>query len=160
MRPSVLESLSLVEDAGLVLELPVVFPRHLGDVPRLAQLLPRLTIVIDHLGKPPFGTPHMDAWAAGLAEAASSPNVAAKVSGLNTAVDDPGWSAADLLPAVETALASFGSGRLLIGSDWPVALLNGDYARAWRETRRALELAAPDELEPLLGGTARRLYGI
>jgi L-fuconolactonase len=35
-------------------ELPAIFPRHLGDVPALAQMFPTLTIVIDHLGKPPL----------------------------------------------------------------------------------------------------------
>ncbi len=51
-----LESLAIVEERGLLLELPCVFPRHLGDVPELARSFPRLTLVIDHLGKPPLGT--------------------------------------------------------------------------------------------------------
>jgi L-fuconolactonase len=56
LRPMVLESLGLLEEQGLILELPAVFPRHLADVPELAHSFPRLTIVIDHLGKPPFGS--------------------------------------------------------------------------------------------------------
>ena len=63
LRASVLESLAVVEERGLVLELPCVFPRHLGDLPELAQRFPRLTIVIDHLGKPPLGTEQMGEWA-------------------------------------------------------------------------------------------------
>jgi hypothetical protein len=39
-----------------------------------------------------------------------------------------------------------------------VTLLNGDYGRVWRETRRLLELVAPEVEEELLAGTARRLY--
>ena len=57
LRPAVLEGIALLEQRGLVLELPCVFPDHLGDVPDLAQRFPRLAIVIDHLGKPPLGTP-------------------------------------------------------------------------------------------------------
>ena len=82
LRASVLESLAVVEERGLVLELPCVFPRHLGDLPELAQRFPRLTIVIDHLGKPPLGTEHMGEWAASLRSAAELPNVCAKISGL------------------------------------------------------------------------------
>ena len=63
LRDDVLESLALLEDTRLVLELPCVFPRHLGDVPELAQRFPGLTIVIDHLGKPPLGTERMGDWA-------------------------------------------------------------------------------------------------
>jgi L-fuconolactonase len=158
LRPNVLESLALLEEQELVLELPAVFPNHLGDVPRLAQTFPRLTIVVDHLGKPPLGSDAFGAWADELVAAAEHPNVAAKISGLNTVVHRRDWSAVDLLPAVEVALDAFGAERLLCGSDWPVCLLNGDYVRVWIETRRALELIAPRELDELLGGTAARLY--
>jgi hypothetical protein len=41
-----------------------------------------------------------------------------------------------------------------------VALLNGDYVRVWRETRRALEQLAVLDQEALLTGTATRLYGL
>jgi L-fuconolactonase len=150
----VLESLRLVEEGGLVLELPVVWPRHLDDVPRLAQSLPRLTIVIDHLGKPPLDGDLAD-WSAALARAAASPNVAAKISGLNTATARPDWDATTLAPAVSVALDAFGRGRLVCGSDWPVALLNGDYERVWRETR-----ALVDDDPQLLAANAARLYGL
>jgi L-fuconolactonase len=48
LRRSVLECLDLLEDRRVVLELPVVFPRHLDDVPILAERFPELPIVIDH----------------------------------------------------------------------------------------------------------------
>jgi L-fuconolactonase len=159
LQPAVLESLALVESAGLVLELPAVFPRHLADVPELARRFPALTIVIDHLGKPPLGQPELSSWSTQLTEAASSPNVAAKISGLNTTLDHADWDAADLIPAVETALEAFGPDRLLCGSDWPLSLLNnGAYEHIWAETRRAVERAAPDQADTLLSTTACRLY--
>ena len=52
LRPAVLDGLALIEERGLVLELPAVWPRHLGDVPTLSERFPSLRIVIDHLGKP------------------------------------------------------------------------------------------------------------
>jgi L-fuconolactonase len=160
LQQNVLESLELVEQNGLVLELPAVFPRHLEDVPELARSFPGLTIVIDHLGKPPIGSDRMDEWSRQLFAAAAEPNVAAKISGLNTATANRDWNAADIRPSIDTALDAFGVSRLLCGSDWPMALLNGDYPRIWRETRRALdELAQPDQ-EALLTGTATRLYGL
>ena len=90
LRDEVLESLAAVEERGLVLELPCVFPRHLGDVPELAQRFPALTIVIDHLGKPPLGT-ERDGRMGDDARGAppSCPNVCAKISGLNTMLATP-----------------------------------------------------------------------
>ena len=157
LQPSVLESLALVEERGLILELSVVWPRHLGDVPTLAERFPDLTIVVDHLGKPPLDE-DLGAWADALRRAAAQPNVAAKISGLNTATSRPDWSADDLRPALEVALDAFGPERLIWGSDWPVALLNGDYERVWSESRRAVEALAPDALDEVFGGTVRRLY--
>ena len=56
------------------------------------------------------------------------------------------------------AVDTFGPGRLLCGSDWPVALLNGNYEQVWRETTRVVDDVAPEHAEQLLAGTATRLY--
>jgi L-fuconolactonase len=158
MRPPVLDSLAILEERDLVLEVPVVFPRHFDDVVGLAERFPRLRIVIDHLGKPPIGNAQMARWEAELRAAAQHPTVLAKVSGLNTALDWAPWNADDLRPCVETALDCFGPQRLMCGSDWPVALLNGDYDRVWALTAQALESASPDHVSDLLGGNAQRVY--
>jgi L-fuconolactonase len=158
LQPAVLESLSLLEERGVILELPVVFPRHLGEVPELAERFPRLPIVIDHLGKPPLWSEQMPTWEHELRLAAMFPNVLAKLSGLNTAIDRPDWRVDDLAPACEAALECFGPERLLCGSDWPVALLNGDYDRVWEATTRIVETIAPGNEAALLGGNATRLY--
>lgn len=158
LQPAVLESIALLEERELLLELPCVYPRHLGAVPELAARFPRLSIVIDHLGKPPIGTEEMGRWRS-LARAAATPaNVYAKISGLNTMLTRSDWSADDLRPAVEVAVDCFGPHRLLCGSDWPVALLNGDYRKVWRETVRVIEAVAPDDAERILAGTATQLY--
>jgi L-fuconolactonase len=159
LRDPVLESLALLEQRALILELPCVFPRHLGDVPELASVFPAMTIVIDHLAKPPLRRDEMARWEAALRAAASHENVAAKISGLNTTLR-PDWGAEHLREAIEVAVDAFGPDRLVCGSDWPVALLNGDYAKVWRETTRAIENVAPQHAEQLLTQTALRLYDL
>jgi len=154
----VLESLSLLEARDVILECPVVFPRHFDDVSRVAERFPALRIVIDHLGKPPTGTGEMCRWEAMLRDVAEHGNVMSKISGLNTTVRNAGWSAADWSRPIGVALDSFGPDRLMCGSDWPVALLNGDYRRVWHATREAVEAAAPGSADALLGLNARRVY--
>lgn len=158
LGPGVQAGIGLLEERGLILELPAVFPRHLGDVPELARRFPALTIVIDHLAKPPIGSAGMAAWKEQLRTAAAAPNVHAKVSGLNTALAHADWSATDFELPVRVAVEAFGAPRLLVGSDWPVALLNGAYERVWRETVAAVRRVAPYDAEEILGSTARRLY--
>lgn len=158
LQDAVLESLALLEERGLILELPVVYPRHLDDAALLARTFPRLTIVVDHLGKPPIGTDEMPRWAAQLRGAAGEPNMAAKLSGLNTCIASAAWSADDLREPTAIAVDCFGPDRLLFGSDWPVCLMNGSYEKVVSETRRVLDAVAPDHADAILEGTARRLY--
>ena len=158
LRPEVLESVAMLEQRDLVLELPVVWPRHFDDTVSLAARFPRLRIVIDHLGKPPIGRPEMSGWADALETAAAFPNVYAKVSGLNTALSKRDWRLSDLRASVETALECFGVDRLMCGSDWPYSLLNGEFDRVWSATSQALIDAAPEATDRLLGVNAARVY--
>jgi L-fuconolactonase len=160
LRADVLGSLELLADGGLVLDLPCVFPRHLADVPELAARFPGMTLVIDHLAKPPLRTAAMAAWADELRAAAAHGNVVAKISGLNTVLADDGWRAEDLREAVAVAVDAFGPDRLMCGSDWPVALLNGDYERVWHETVRVIDDVAPEARGQMLCGTAAGIYGL
>jgi L-fuconolactonase len=113
--------------------------------------------VIDHLAKPPLGTPAMTRWRRELAAAADHPNVFAKVSGLNTLVG-PDWQPDDLTPAIVTAFEYFGASRLLFGSDWPVALLNGTYQEVVSRTAEAVREVAGPDADAVLSLTASRLY--
>ena len=60
------------------------------------------------------------------------------------------------------AIDVFGVDRLMAGSDWPVAILAGDYQRVWTETGRALTLLGVSDTEraAILGGTAAAVYAI
>lgn len=158
IRGDVTESLSLLAARGVILECPVVFPRHFDDVAAVARRYPSLPVVVDHLGKPPTGTSAMSRWEGMLRGVAEHENVMAKISGLNTTVSYADWSDADWARSVEVALDSFGPDRLMCGSDWPVALLNGDYGRVWDATRKAVEVAAPGAAAALLGSNASRIY--
>jgi len=157
VQPAVLESLRLVAGHGLSFDVVAVFPNHLKHVPALARNAPDLTLIIDHLAKPPIRDRQMGAWADQLAAAAEFPNVYAKISGLNTAAA-PAWSAADLKPYIDFALAQFGAERVLWGSDWPVCNLQGNYAQVWGETVKALAGRPAHEVDAILGGTAQRAY--
>lgn len=162
VRPTVIEGLRVLEARKLVFEAVAVYPLHLGHVPTLARACPELAIVVDHLAKPPIAGRDLSGWKADMSTAAAAPNVAAKVSGLNTAADWESWHAEDLVEAIGHAIDVFGVDRLMFGSDWPVAILAGDYAKVWTETVRALDLLRLTSAEraAILGGTATRIYGI
>lgn len=162
VRPAVIDGLKVLEERRVPYDVVAVYPAHLGHVPTLAQACPGLPIVIDHLAKPPIASGDYDAWKVDMRAAAEHPNVNAKISGLNTAADWEGWTGADLIESIGFALEVFGAERLMFGSDWPVAILAGDYAKVWAETNAALEeLEVTDEdRASILGGTATRFYDL
>ena len=78
----------------------------------------------------------LEPWAAGIRSLAAEPNVACKLSGLQT-IASPDWTYAELAPYIDVALEAFGPGRLIFGSDWPVAPMDpiiGIYAAVTRRT--------------------------
>ncbi|QJD86844.1 amidohydrolase family protein [Cohnella herbarum] len=159
LRGEVLEGLRLLEQKGLTYDVVAVFPHHLKHIPVLSEKLPHLRMVIDHLAKPPFHADGWEEWARQMKQAAENPNVFAKLSGLNTAAGD-GWSAETLRPCIEYAVNLFGADRLMFGSDWPVALLNGSYEEVWEQTHLALSGFSEAEKDAIFGGTAARFYRI
>lgn len=158
LQESVAEGLRLLAERGLTFDVVSVLPEHLRHVPTIVERVPGLRMVIDHLSKPPIEEKGWQPWADLLAEAAASPNVYAKVSGLNTAADWDDWDADDLRPYTDYAVAVFGPERLMFGSDWPVATLADDYQRVVDETGRALRALAPGEREAIFSGTAIEFY--
>ena len=158
VQPSIIEGLKILADYGMSFDVVAVFPNHLKHVPTLAEKLPSLTLIIDHLAKPPIKDKQMGTWADQFKAAAQYSNVYAKISGLNTAADWESWSAADLKPYIDFAIEQFGAERLMFGSDWPVAILAGDYAKVWAETNKALAGRPQKEIDAILGGAAAAAY--
>ena len=162
IRPTVIDGLKVLAERDVPYDVIAVHPLHLGHVPTLATACPDLSMVIDHLAKPPIASGEYDAWKADLRAAAEHPNVHAKISGLNTAADWESWSGSDLVESIGYALEVFGPQRLMFGSDWPVAVLAGDYAKVWSETNAALDelgLGGADR-DAILGGNATRFYAM
>jgi L-fuconolactonase len=155
-QASVRDSLALLAAAGLSFDVPDAWPRLLGKLPALADALPSLTVVVDHLGKPPRGTSGFDVWAGALVEAAARPNVVAKVSGLQT--PDQPYTKDALRPVLETALGAFGADRLMLGSDWPMTIAGDGYRPYWEVLSSLVAELSEVEQAALRHGTADRVY--
>jgi L-fuconolactonase len=162
VQPSVVRSLELIAGAGLVYDIPAVYPLHLGHAARLAELVPDLRIMIDHLGKPPApaGREDFDRWSELMADCAAHENIYAKVSGLGTTGNGTPRPFDETREAVERAVELFGVDRLLYGSDWPVATLNRDYRATFDTIEGMLDELSESEREAVFGGTAVSVYGL
>ena len=158
-RPDIRPGLALLAALGMPFDVVAVFPDHLDIVPDVADAHPDLTLVLDHLAKPPFRAPGWDTWLAQVRRAAERPNVVAKLSGLDTAAG-PGWTTDEIRPAVDAVLRWFGPERLLFGSDWPVCRSVSTYAEVVSSMGELTNALSPTERAWIMGDTATRVYGL
>ena len=130
-RPEFVVDLKKFIDADLELDVNGG-PEMLQIVDRLANRLPDLRLVINHLsnvkidGKAPPAT-----WQAGLTACARHPKVFLKVSALiESARTDRRRAPSDTSfyhPILQAAWKTFGEDRLIYGSNWPVSDNAGSY---------------------------------
>lgn len=155
LRPELAPALTVMARAGLRLDL-LVQPRHLKLLPEFARRYPDLAVVIDHAAKPDIAHSGLHPWAEQMAAIATSTGWCCKFSGLVTEAGAD-WTAERLQPFTDHLLATFGPGRLLWGSDWPVVNLAGGYA-AWHTAARAL--IPTRHHEAVFGANAVAFYGL
>lgn len=159
VQDRVVESLGLLAERGLPFDVVAITPRHLEHVVTLAERVPGLRIVIDHLGRPPVLESGWEPWASLVGAAADHPDVHVKLSaGIDVVTDWPQWSADELQPYVDWTLERFGPERTMFASNWPVVLLAGSYDRAWEQTKRTLSALDEPGRAAVLGGTATACY--
>ena len=124
-------NVAALSDYGLSFDI-CVLARQLPIAIQLVSKCPEVVFILDHCGVPQVKERILDPWRSHITELARFPNVSCKISGL-VAYADPGqWTAEDLRPFVEHAIANFGWDRVLFGSDWPVCTLSASY-RQWVE---------------------------
>lgn len=156
-QPAVHRSLAVLASRGLAYDVIGVLPRHLEHAVALADALPELRLVIDHLGTPPVGEEPGD-WGRLIDDLGRRANVFVKLSGLTTLGRSGRSTAADLRPYTDRALAAFSTSRMLYGGDWPVSTLAAPYAETVAVTAELLAGLSPDERAEVLHGTAVRAY--
>ena len=159
MRPDVLRGLREVAKCGLRYDL-LAKPPNWPYLAQVAEAVPNLPLVIDHIAKPSIKTRQFDDWVEAMTQAAQVPHMMCKVSGMVTEADWDNWQPSDLKPYVTHAIEIFGIDRVMWGSDWPVCLLAGSYAQVFGALKYSItDLSEPDQAK-ILGENARRFYGI
>ncbi len=159
LRPEFRRGLAHLQQFDLAYDL-LLFPRHLRVATRLVEEFPEQRFVLDHIAKPAIRAGGVSPWKEDLRALARFPNVCCKLSGMVTEADWQRWRAGDFLPYLDIVLESFGADRVMIGSDWPVCTLAGDYAATMRVVIDYVEQLQAREREGILGGNCARFYGL
>jgi len=150
--------LQAVGEAGLLYEF-LVRTRELPAAIDLVESLPDVQFVLDHIGKPPIADGACDEWADCITRLAAHPNVACKLSGL-VGEAKPGAITADFQPYADLILESFGTDRVMFGSDWPVCVPYRSYEGVYELAMELLHGLSTSELDAVFGLNAVSVYGL
>ncbi|SMF90139.1 Predicted metal-dependent hydrolase, TIM-barrel fold [Azospirillum oryzae] len=170
-----LDGAKRVERLGLILE-TFGFHTQLADLRRVAVQCPDLTIVLNHLGGPlgvgRYAERQDDVfrdWSAGLRAIAELPNVFIKLSGVGVTRLGLGFggkgqaASSDAIASaaasrIRTCLDTFGAGRCIFGSNYPVDKVVSSYPVLLNGYKKMLGDLSRDECEAIFSGNARRVY--
>ena len=152
----------LLAAQGLVWDVVPVTAEQVAAVLHVADQVPDLRIVVDHLARPPMNEA-VGGWARSIGDLAVRPNVAIKLSiGVDVLAVMDRWEPGALQPYVLRAIAEFGPERAMLASNWPVCLLRTSYASAWSDMRAIVAevTGEGEDFRRILGGTASEWYDL
>ena len=124
---------------------------------KLVEKFPEQPFVLDHIAKPVIREGTLSPWREDLRRLAEFPNVFCKLSGLVTEAKWKHWKPEDFEPYFDVVFEAFGPERLMIGSDWPVCTLSGDYAATMN---LVMNYVSEGDRDAVLGETCARFYKI
>jgi L-fuconolactonase len=160
LQDRVVESLRLLAAAGLVFDAIPVNAAQFESVLEIANRVPELKIVLNHLGRPPLPEQGWEPWATQIARAAEHRNMAVKLSiGLDIIMRWR-WATDAVRRYSDHVLDLFSPHRVMAASNWPVILLGATYQECWDGITALVAGLAADEQRAVLGDTATRVYGL
>ena len=138
----------------------LVYHNQLEEVIEFVQKFPNQKFVLDHIGKPSIKTNKIESWKNQFQKLAKSPNVYCKISGLVTDAKLNYWEYDDFEPYLDVVINSFGTERVMFGSDWPVCLLSGNYEKVLEILDRYISHLTEDDKELIMGNNSLKFYNI
>jgi L-fuconolactonase len=136
------------------------------QVAALAEAVPDLRIIIDHLGGAK-GEKVDPAWEAGIRKLAAHKNIYMKFSSFfdmfnPKSTEDEGWKSPDSLAAykahLDVVMDAFGPDRLIFGSNWPVVNLGGSFEKEIALAEEYLKPRGTAVRDKVMSGNAQKFY--
>lgn len=159
LRPDFLKGIEQLQKYGLTYDI-LIFPKHLPNTLQFVKAFPDQVFILDHIAKPHIKNQVFTPWKENIEKLAKFPNVHCKLSGMVTEADWKRWKEEDMIPYLEIVLENFGFERVMIGSDWPVCKVAGQYGKVMEIVRNFIQNLSVAEQRAVLGENAQRIYNI
>ena len=138
----------------------LIYPDQLGYVSDFVRDFSSQKFVIDHIAKPDIKAGKIGEWARDMQALAELENVYCKLSGMVTEADWQGWKPGDFTPYLDVVFETFGTERLMFGSDWPVCNVAGGYDKVVGIVKNYASKLSVNEQDDIWGNTAAGFYNL
>lgn len=159
LRPDFLKGISMLKKYSYTYDI-LILPDQLKYTTKFASQFPDQRFVIDHIAKPNIKQKELKDWEKDIKAVATFENVHCKVSGMVTEADWQNWQPADFNNYLEVVANSFGTKRLMYGSDWPVCKVAAGYGQVVNIVKDYFSAFSQTEQQAFFGGNAIEFYNI
>ena len=159
LLPEFRRGIRTLAEYGLTYDL-LLRPQHLPVALQLVREYPQQPFVIDHIAKPSIKDHTFSPWREDIQAFSQYDNVYCKLSGMVTETNWQSWRPEDFIPYMDVVLNAFGVERVMIGSDWPVCTLAGNYTSVMEIAVKYVQQFSLRVREKILGLNCARFYRI
>jgi L-fuconolactonase len=159
LSPAFKNGISALQQYGFAYDI-LVFPDQLKFVREFVAAFPHQKFVIDHIAKPNIKEQRIEDWEKNIAALAPYQNLCCKISGLVTEADWKKWKQQDFKNYLDIVVETFGTDRILFGSDWPVCLLAASYGQTLDIVKGYFSSFTKNEQDKFFGENAIQFYNL
>ncbi len=157
LKPAFKRGISLLKKYDYTYDI-LIYPDQLQYAYELVKSFPDLSFVMDHIAKPYIKDKKIDDWKRDMLAFAKCENVYCKISGMVTEADRHNWTKEDFIPYLDVIVETFGTKRIMFGSDWPVCLVAASYEEMIGIVQHYFSSFSQDEQNDFFGNNAIRFY--
>jgi L-fuconolactonase len=159
LQPAFMRGISHLQKHNLTYDI-LIYKDQLQYLPAFVSMFPEQRFVIDHLAKPDIRSGELSEWKKGIENMAAFENVYCKISGMVTEADWQNWKTEDFKPYLDTVVETFGTKRIMFGSDWPVCLVAASYEKMLGIVKDYFSTFSDDDRQDFFGLNATRFYNL
>ena len=159
LNPSFKNGISLLNKFDFAYDI-LIFPDQLPYALELVKLFPDQKFVIDHLAKPYIKSGEIEQWKNDIKSFRSFENVYCKISGMVTEADWKDDSLQTFEPYLDVVMATFGTKRLMFGSDWPVCLVAASFNKVLQMVKDYFTSFSANQQEDIFYNNAVEFYNL
>jgi L-fuconolactonase len=157
LRPAFKNGISKLQNFDFTYDI-LIYPDQIQYIIEFVKAFPNQKFVIDHIAKPNIKEKSILEWKKGMESLAEYPNLYCKISGMVTEADWKNRGKDDCNPYMDVIVNSFGTKRIMFGSDWPVCLVAANYQQTLEIVINYFSSFTQSEQEDFFGLNAINFY--